>query len=428
MYIAYRGKKILAVGTERFRFENCEIIERPYELCHLSPEEIIDQYEVWRGRLILKSDAENQPWQDLRVAMIASYGINCGIATYTKYLCDEMRPLVKELKIFSEFSSLQDYVDDEKDGVIRCWDRSGNYSGIISQIETFDPDIIYVQHEYGCFNHGGNWNLLLGHLSRWRTIVVLHSVYDHVDKLIFEAPCKEVIVHSKSGRDLLKKRKITHCPIHYVPHGCLKIPHIDMRFSQMSNSHVLFQYGFGFEYKGWDQAIQIVENLKEFYPDVLYIGIFNVSRFSENFGNSYYDKLMEIVREKDLTNNFVLHKGFRSEEVLLSYLRQSRVGLFPYWNHPEWKVHGASGAIRMVLASGIPTVLGDVPFFQEFKGAVPVCSDISQYVDEISRIFEDPVYEKSIKEKTTDFIEQRTWDKIAKWYLSVKSNQEFSAL
>lgn len=428
MFIAYRGRKIVTVGSQEFRSDQFQVIECPTDLKHLSAREIIDNYEIWRGQVVLKTAVEETPPKQLKVAMIASYGINCGIATYTKYLCDELRPLVQELRIFSEFHEKVDPSADDKANVVRCWDRNGNYAGIIPEIEAYDPDIIYVQHEYGCFNHGSNWNVLMGHLSRWRTVVVLHSVYDHVDKLIFEAPCKEIVVHSLGGRDLLRKKGITHCPVHYIPHGCLKPIESELSMSQISNDHLLFQYGFGFEYKGWENAILIVEKLREKYPNVLYIGVFNVSKFSEDFNNQYYDKLMGIIRSKNLTKNIVLHKGFRSEEVLLSYLKQSKVGLFPYWNHPEWRVYGASGAIRLVLASGVPMVMGDVPFFEEFKGVVPVCSTIDQYVEEITKLFEDYSYEQQIKKQIRDFINARSWDKIAQWYLGVRSKKELTAL
>jgi glycosyltransferase involved in cell wall biosynthesis len=428
MHIAYRGRKICFVGSTDFQSPGFKIIERPDNLSHVSARELTEKYEIRDGKVLLKTEIESMPWSELRIAMIASYGVNCGIATYSKYLCDEMRPLVKELKVFSEFADSKDCGNDEKDNVVRCWSRRGDYLGLLAPIEEYDPDIIFIQHEYGCFNHGANWNVLLGHLARWRVVTVLHSVYDHPDKLIFEAPLKEVIVHSKGGRDLLKRRGINHCPIHYIPHGCLSPVSLDLRFSQISNDHVIFQYGFGFEYKGWENAIEIVSKLKEKYPDILYIGIFNVSRFSQEFHEGYYDRLMERVREKKLESNFVLHKGFRSDEVLLSYLKQARVGLFPYWNHPEWRVYGASGAIRIVLASGIPLVMGDVPFFEEFKGVVPVCSEIDQYVAEISQLFEDYAYEQSVKTKIRDFIQARSWDKIAKWYLSIKPNQEFDAV
>lgn len=430
MYIGYRGQNILWVSENKYSADQqSNVLEVGDDLRHVDPKILMQEYVVRRGFLIKRCDLDKIPPSQLKVAMVSQYGINCGIATYTKYLCDEMRPLVADLKIFAEDADVKDCDQDEKDGVVRCWKRSGDYFRILPEIAKYDPDVIYVQHEYGSFSHGANWNGLIGHLnSRWRTIVVLHSVYDHPDKLIFEAPCQEVIVHSATGRDLLRSRGVDQCTISHIPHGCMPPIKIETKFSRIESQHVIFQYGFGFEYKGWENAINVVDQLKDNYPDLVYIGVFNVSKFSKSFNNLYYDRIMEQVRQRGLEKHFVLHRGFRSEPILLSYMAQSSVGLFPYWNHPEWRVHGASGAVRLALASGVPTILGDVPFFSEFKGHVPVCDTIQDYVDTITKIFEDPEYRDEVKKKTLTFIQNRTWEKIAKWYLSVKSDEDFTAL
>jgi glycosyltransferase involved in cell wall biosynthesis len=376
------------------------------------PEDIIKEYYVEDG-ILRKKKSFFDP-SKLKIAMVASYGMNCGLATYTKYLCDEMKPMVADLKVFSEVGP--------SDDTNRCWDRLGNdYSQLLAEIRAYNPDVVYVQHEYGCFNNGARWNTLIGHLNAlYRTIVVLHSVYDHVDKLVFEAPCQELIVHSKSSKELLLGRGVDHCEIYTIPHGCLvDEKHYNFRFSQIKSEHVIFQYGFGFEYKGWDQAIDVIDQLRHLFPDVVYIGVFNVSQFAKEFSEEYYKRLMRKVRDRGLTNHFVLHKGFRSEQILMSYMKQANINIFPYWNHPEWLVHGASGAVRLALASGTPTILGDVPFFSEFKGHVPVCTTVDDYVQEISKIFVDPKYRDIVCENTKNFIYHRTWDKIARKYLEV---------
>lgn len=430
MFVGYRGQNILWAGPEKYQTSSqYEILETETDFPETNPTHVTEHYCVRQGRLIKKSDLASLPSKELRVAIVSQYGINCGIATYTKYLADEMRPLVKDLRILAEDADPEDCLDDARDNVVRCWKREGDYLRILKQAQEFEPDVIFIQHEYGSFSNGAQWNALVGHLSvQWRTIVVLHSVYQHPDKLIFESPCHEIIVHSGSGRDLLKQRGITHAPISHVPHGCMDPIHIDVKFSKIESKHAIFQYGFGYEYKGWENAIAIVEILSKRYPDLIYNGVFNVSKFSESFNNQYYDKLMQKVRDKNLEKHFVLHKGFRSEPVLLSYMAQSQVNLFPYWNHPEWRVHGASGAVRLALASGTPTIAGDVPFFSEFKGHIPVCNTIQEYVDTIVAIFEDPEYRASVVASTQRFIEGRTWKKIAQWYLEVKPGQEFIAI
>lgn len=430
MFVGYSGQNILWVSQNKCSpTTKVSVIEVPDGTINETPENVLRNYAVWRNNLIKKTDLENLPPQNLRVAMVSQYGINCGIATYTKYLCDELRPLVADLRIMAEDADPKDCINDKQENVVRCWKRTGDYSRIIRAMEEYQPDLIYVQHEYGALNHGANWNTLIGHLNaRWRTIVVLHSVYDHKDKLIFEAPCQEIIVHSMSGRDLLRKKGVDHATINYIPHGCMKLNPYQIRFSAIESKHMLFQYGFGFEYKGWENCLEIVEKLKKKYSDLVYVGIFNVSKFSEAFNNSYFDRLMTMARERGLENNFVLHKGFRSEEILQSYMAQCQVNLFPYWNHHEWRVHGASGAVRLALASGVPTIVGDVPFFSEFKGYIPVCGKIDEYVATITELFENQAYRESVQKKTIEFITERTWDKIAHWYLQCRPKTDFIAL
>ena len=428
LYLGHKNGKILWAGGLEYSSDTSEVIAVPKDLETINKHVLVTEYIVWRNKIIRQSELWDMPIEELRVAVISLYSINCGIATYTKYLCDAMRPLVKELKIFAEDAEPEFCINDAQDNVVRCWDRRDDYMRIFPEIESYNPDLIIVQHEYGSFSRGASWNALLGNLSRWRTLVMLHSVYDHPDKLIFEAPCQEIITHSLGGKKLLKAKGIDHCPIHYVPHGCLsELGRINTKFSNVGSDHLLFQYGFGFEYKGWDNAILIVDKLKEKYPDVMYVGIFNTSKYAKKFHDHYYDLLIEKIRQRNLQKHFTLLKGFRSEEVLLSYLSQSKVGLFPYWNHHEWRVYGGSGAVRLAMASGIPLVLGDVPFFEEFRGYIPICQHVDEYVDTISRIFEDKPYEESIKQNIAKFISERTWDKVARWYLECKPDKEFVA-
>lgn len=430
MFVGYRGKSILWASPTKYSTDaQHDVLETPPDFPVTDPATIVREYTIHRGRLVKLSEVHERLPADSKVAMVSQYGINCGIATYTKYLCDEIRPMVRELRIFAEDADQSDCQEDDKNNVVRCWKRSGDYNRILAEIEKFEPDVVFVQHEYGSFSHGANWNTLIGHLNaKWRTVVVLHSVYDHPDKLIFEAPCNEIIVHSSSGRDLLRQRGVTHATINHIPHGCMEPLVTNVKFSRIESKHVIFQYGFGFEYKGWDNALSIVEKLKDKYEDLVYIGVFNVSKFSETFNNMYYDKLMEIASSRKLEKHFVLHRGFRSEPILLSYMAQAHINLFPYWNHHEWRVHGASGAVRLALASGTPTIVGDVPFFSEFKGHIPVCSSIDEYVDMITSIFEDNAARGEVIQKTQKFIFDRTWNKIAQGYLQVRPGKELSTI
>ena len=364
-----------------------------------------------------------EDWSKLKIAMISVYGINCGIATYTKSIVNEMRGLVKELRIFAEHTDSPS-CDDIKENVVRCWNRGRDYSRILPAIEEYNPDIIYIQHEYGNFPHGAKWNVLMTQLARWRVITVLHSVYEHEDKLIFEAANQEVIIHSPLCLDILRKKGFTY-PIHLIPHGNLPV---DTRpiYNSLKNEHSLFQFGFGFEYKGWETSIEVVERLKKIYPDIVYIGIFNISKFSEEFQNRYYFKLLDDIKRKGLENNIALIKGYQPESVLMSYIKQSRVGIFPYRNHPQYIVYGASGAIRLPLITGLPMVLSDYTFFVDLKDYTPVCKTVDDYATSICRLFEDKDYYSQVRLNLLGFAEQRLYSNTAKWYLSCRPDKDFN--
>jgi len=428
MYVGYNGSRIECVTPTPVNSPNLKFIRLDSEYLKIPPAIIKQRFEVLNGKLLPKKTSEQNlsSYKGLKIAIVSSYGSNCGMSTYCKYLITEMKKMVNEIKIFAEIDASL----PEDPSVLRCWDRAkGTYYGVVKEVVKFEPDIVYIQHEYGSFTNYSQWNVLVGHLSSlYRTVVVLHSVYDHAAKLVIEAPCREIIVHSALGRDLLKQKGVNHALIHYIPHGCISERSERPKYASMIDEHVIFQYGFGFEYKGWSNVSGIIEELKKEFKEATYIGVFNTSKFCLTQHNDYYTKLMEEIRNRNLESNIVLHKGFRSEEILFSYMQQSRVNLFPYWNHHDWMVHGASGAVRLALASGTPTVVGNVPFFYEFKDYLPVCSNQEEFVAQIKKIFKDEAYAFSIKQRMKDFIEERSWDKIAAWYLSVDSNAEFTAL
>lgn len=423
MFIVFEGHKIQAIS--KTIPSTSSYIPLPANLSRLSLDILKKEYEVVNNSLV-KKPAEvlgTFPLSGSRIALVTSFGENCGMSTYSSYLVSELKKHAANVHIFAEMSSAGNTPD-----VTRCWDRAkGDYSGILENIKAYKPDIIFVQHEYGSFSNPVSWNMMIGNLSaRWRTIVALHSVYAHQDKLVFEAPCTEIIVHSKGGRDLLRKKGIDHCPVHYIPHGCIPQREMDLKYSSMNEHQTLFQFGFGFEYKGWSSVQDIVKNLKGSFPDISYIGIFNFSKFYLSFHEKYFSDLMQQIEAKGLQDSIILHKGFRSEDVLFSYMKQSKVNIFPYWNHQDWLVYGASGAVRLALASGTPTVVGRVPFFYEFDGYLPICDTVEEYTKEIEKILKDSNYKKQLQDRMAQFIEERSWSRVAAWYLSVTKQEDFT--
>lgn len=380
-------------------------------------------------------DRATAPWAGMRVAMLTDWGVNCGIATYSKFLADQMRPLVGELRIFAEDAPLP-----EETGVVRCWGRRGDYDRILPAMRQYNPDLIVIQHEFGLFHKINEWNTLLSQLSRWRTVTVLHTVLEHRVKnveaaldyharALAEGACQEVIVHTPKARETLRARGFSG-RVHYIPHGCFppaNLPRLPSTKYGMYPKHSIFQYGFGGEHKGWDTAIRVVEILKEKYPDVIYVGCFNLSPFSEEAQTRYHMKLLDQIEAKGLQRNVAIHRGYQSEEMLANYIRGSRVAIFPYKvPNPDWASWGASGAIQLPLSLGIPMVLSDFPCFEEFSGRLPLCGTAVGMAAWVDRIFSYPEEEEKLSKEALAIAEERRWDKIAKAYLACTPKEDFN--
>jgi glycosyltransferase involved in cell wall biosynthesis len=412
-----------------------DIVILPDSLAHISDKDIIANYYI-RDKSIQSRDNIQT------VIMISDYNVNCGIATYTKYLCDELKLLVSNLVILAEdkIDAIGSTLEDEP-YVIRCWERSSaDFNRLYQEVEKLNPDLIIIQHEFGLFHKMDSWNCLLSQLSRWRVVVTFHTVLEHrvpdlkaqLDyrtRFMAEAPCREIIVHTPKARDTLRDRGYSG-RVHYIPHGCFKPQRLDklpVTKYDMFSSYSIFQYGFGGSHKGWEFAIDTVELLVEKYPDVIYVGLFNVPIFERN--DIYFRKLLDLVKAKGLEKNVALHRGFQSEDMLKNFIRSCRVALFPYQvPNKNWCSWGASGAIQMPISLGIPMILSQFPAFVEYAGRLPIVASPQDAATEIDRIFSDAAYATQLSEAAYAISEERSWDKAAKWYLSTTRDEDFDAL
>jgi glycosyltransferase involved in cell wall biosynthesis len=405
----------------------------PPELSDFSDKDLITKFEIKDGNIQKKGTEVKKP----KVALVSDWGINCGIATYSKYLADALKPLVGELLILAE--EAEGAV--EEPNVIRCWNRKGDYLRIIEEADKFNPDLIIIQHEFGLFHKINLWQSLMSQLSRWRVLTTFHTVLEHrvpnIDasldykaRCFAEMACPEIVVHQKKARDTLRDRGYSG-RVHYIPHGCFS-PNNTRKLKPdkygMYPDQTIFQYGFGGRHKGWEFAIDTVEILKEKYPEILYLGVFNLPVGGEVHASNYHQELVERVRSKGLTKNVSLISGFQSETMLRNIISGVKVGFFPYQSPKNWFSWGASGAVQLPLSMGLPLVLGDFSQFEDYRGRIPLVKTSQEAAQEIDKLFSDIEYWRKRSEGSVALSEERSWSKVAAWYLECTRNDDFDAL
>lgn len=384
-----------------------EKVAIPDSLDGLDNRELMRDYVVRAGRLQLRKPESSAA---VRVALVTPHGVPCGISTYSEWLWQALRPLVGEAHIFAE----RETGAPEGDHITRCWDRGEPLSELVRQIEDYGPSVVLVQHEYGYFPQARHWLSFMGALSNFRVVTTLHSVYEaHHDKTIVEAACPEIVVHTEAARQALMNAHGVSGKIHVIPHGC-NPPDGERLWNLYGSPHTILQFGFGFPYKGWENALETVAALKGAYPSVFYTGL--VSERWPGSTKPYVAELNALARRLGISENIALIRGFQTDRALDAYLRTNQVALFPYRDNGEHSVLGCSGAARVAMTKQLPVVAAGVPLFDDLEGVVPRPTTVDGWAQEISQAFENPGAQV---QRQNDFLRANSWDNVARRYVDV---------
>ena len=420
-FIGVKHNRICVVSDNIFNNSGLEVIEIPPELSHLSPAELITTCTVINGQIRCK--ASRKPIKKLKIALVGNWKMRCGIATYSENLWPEVVKHVGDFKLFIENNDITtgdvlQFGDQtlSESQVEACWKRGESLQTLIKKLKEYEPDIIWIQHEFGLWPNASYWLSMMTQLSDFRVIVTMHSVFHHKDKTIVEAAMPEIVVHLEGGKKLLKKEKGISSKVYVIPHGCYNFD--SQRLWNFYKSEKTFmQFGFGFRYKGWENSIRATAILKEKYSDVFFTGLFSESPYAKLDHQIYYNELMNLVNELGIQENVAIIRGYQSDEVLDSFLRTNQATIFPYVSHPNHEVFGASGAARMAMSRGLPVVTSSVNHFSDLptiKADTP--EDIASALE---TLFTVPAAKEKQLETQLSYLTENTWEKIGLRYIDI---------
>lgn len=424
-YAGVKNNRIHVISDDPIISEELEILEVPHELSHIPSLELITGCRVKNGKIISKLAKKSA--KKMKIALVGNWKMKCGIATYSENLWSEVIKHVGDFKLFienndSSTGALNEIGDAtfSPDKVVACWKRGQSLHELVKELKEYDPDVIWIQHEFGLWPNACHWLALMSQLSNYRVIVTMHSVFHHKDKTIVEAAIPEIVVHLDGGYDVLKNQKHIPGKVYVIPHGCFPCTNRERLWNFYKSEKTFMQFGFGFRYKGWENSIRATAVLKEKYPDVFFTGLFSESQHNKSEHELYYNELMELVSELGVEENVAILRGYQSEETLDSYMRTNQATLFPYVSHPAHEVFGASGAARIAMAKGLPVVTSSVNHFSD----LPTIKADSP--EELARALEDlflhPAHREAQINRQIIYLNENTWENIAKKYISLFEN------
>lgn len=364
-------------------------------------------------------DYVQKPASELRVAVICNWHTKCGISTYTKYLVNALSPKVKEVKIFSEHAITKTAEDGPE--VERCWSRGECMVPMIKKVLDWQPDFVIIQHEFGIFPNAFYFMQMMQLLENIPYVVTMHSVYEHLDKIVYSACVKNIVVHTQEGKETFRKMGNNNY-IDVIPHGCISFSDVQELWNICQNPYTVMQFGFGFAYKGVERALDAIHYLKNSDPkfqNIFYFYLISDNDFSNRHHLDYYNKLMKKVDELNLHHNVAMVRKYQTEEMLNLYLRLAKVAIFPYVNNPNNTVFGSSGAVRVALANRIPVITSESHLFDDLEGVVPRPANHYELANQIDEIFSNGGYRQELVEKGQAFVSENSWELVATKYLNL---------
>ncbi len=420
-FVGVKNGQIHLISDTKFHHAGMEAIELPAELDSVESQELIENYQFKNNQIVLKHQRGKA--KDLRIALVSNWKMHCGIAIYSEKLWAHVVPHIKDFKLFverQEFTGPTNTIKDitfSEDKVVACWERGESLLELVSELKQYDPDIIWIQHEFGIFPNARYWLAMLTQLNDYRIIVTMHSVFHHKDKTIIEAPIPEIIVHLEGARDVLKNEKGVPGKIYTVPHGCDPCTDRNKLWNFYKSEQTFLQFGFGFRYKGWENSIRATAILKEKYPDVFFTGLFSESKGNKVEHQLYYNELISLIKELKLEDNIALIKSYQSDETLNSYIRTNQASVFPYIQHPAHEVFGASGAARYVMAKGVPVITSSGNHFSDLPTIKADSPEDIAY--ELDLLFSDwKLRDKQINDQL-EYINKNSWENVAQLHLKI---------
>jgi len=367
-----------------------------------------------------------KPTSELRVAVVCNWQTKCGISTYSKYLVNSITPKVKEIKIFSENS--QSTTGSDGPEVDRCWNRGESLLPLVDRILEWNPDFIIIQHEFGIFPNLFYFMQMMQSIENVPYAVTLHSVYEHLDKIVYSNSIKNIIVHTEQAKNVLVNQG-HNSNIYVIPHGCVRFDDTPEVWNLCHNPYTILQFGFGFQYKGVDRALEAIHHLKtndKKFENIFYMYLLSENEHTKATHDGYYKQLMEKVKLLNLEKNVAILRKFQTEKMLNLYLRLAKIAIFPYINNPNNTVYASSGAIRVAMANKIPVIASDAHLFDDLEGIVPRPTDFLGLAQQIDEIFSNKPYRDAVVDRSQSFLNHYSWDTVAKMYLDAYQKCLFS--
>ena len=327
----------------------------------------------------------------LKIAMVTSWKVKCGIFTYTENLVHALA----DLDVESYIVRLPRFGQK----------TSEMLQNIVDSIPVDKVDIIHVQEEYGLYQNleGG----FFGGLKRLGKpiIVTMHAVANWDIDQVVASTSDKVIVHNE------------FCARHFgfpsviIPHGTKPSDTVSAEEAKRSfgidpRIQVIGIFGFLSNYKGFEVALQALEKL----PNVAML----VTGGWHAIGETTY---ITRLRQEALSRfpGRIQFLGFVPDERLPTVFGAQDILLFCHRYATE------SGALLTALSYGKACLTSRLPPFveKEKMGVLQTYRSVPDLVRKLKKLLKNKDLKRKYEEAAHKFAISTSWDKIAQAHIKL---------
>jgi len=361
----------------------------------------------------------------LRLAWVSSWQTRCGIAEYSRHLLGafqrqgagpELRSVVlcdQRLKA-PQIDSLP-FVQVRPAFSIG---RRDSMAPLAMTIADEQADLVVIQHQAGLLPWAGLADLLEHPALRSRCVVVaLHNTAQlqaldaglraRVSSALSGAA--RVLVHTRRDISLLQDLGIDN--VAWLPHGCVAgpLPSPPRALSKL-DSPLIGSTGFILPHKGLRPLLRAAALLRQIWPRLRVRLV--TARYLDPVSDAELAACQALVHELGLGAQVEWHTAFEPAERVSALLAECDLLVLPYAPTTE----SSSAAARQAIASGVPTLVSDLPVFDDLGDAVERLDSIAPepMAARIAELLRQPQQRGQLQSQAQHWSEGHDWALIGK--------------
>lgn len=360
----------------------------------------------------------------------------CGIATFTTDLCENVAALVPECPCYSVAMNdkLEGYAYPSRVKFEIEFNRREQYDNAADFINLSQPTVVSVQHEFGIFGgKAGHYLLSLLRLIKAPVVTTLHTVLKdpNPDQLrVFRALddlSERLVVMSNRAKMFLKEiYGVSEQKIVMIHHGIPETPFLDPNYYkdkfQVEGRQVILSFGLLSPGKGFEYAIEAMSSVIKEFPNTHYI-ILGVTHphILRDQGEEYRQLLLRKVRENNLSNCISFVNRFVSLEELCEYLGAADIYITPYLNEAQI----ISGTLAYAMGAGKAVVSTPYWYAEEMladqRGRLVPFRNAKAIAETLLDLLRNDNERHAMRKRAYQYCRSMVWPQVSREYLNLFS-------